>query len=371
MSIGTTIKKLRIARKLTQEELASHLGITSKAVSQWECNRTSPDISQIPVLCNFFQISADQLLNINLPKFEEEKQSILHQYYELLRKGYLKEGWELLQEGISKFPNDFSIMMHLSICGNRICELSEFAPKEIDSIRQQCAEYCKRILDGCTDDFIRHVAISNLCTYYADRGEIHKAEELAGKMPIMVMSQDFLFANIYKGSRANEANQRLKSNLLQFLIKRFDINCKLDSDDNIYSLKEISVLREKKIALLELLFENRDFGFYSGGLSDFYEESARYYASIGNSERALEDLEKAVRFAIDFITFMQRETYIHTSLFLKGMIEESQNVSLNSGANQAALILKYMDQEEYDIVRQTEKFQSLSEELEPYIKIIL
>ena len=46
MSIGTTIKKLRIARKLTQEELASHLGITSKAVSQWECDRTSPDISQ-------------------------------------------------------------------------------------------------------------------------------------------------------------------------------------------------------------------------------------------------------------------------------------------------------------------------------------
>lgn len=61
MSIGATIKQLRIARKSTQEELASHLGITSKAVSQCECDRTSPDISQIPALCNFFQISADQL----------------------------------------------------------------------------------------------------------------------------------------------------------------------------------------------------------------------------------------------------------------------------------------------------------------------
>ena len=83
MSIGTTIKNLRLARKLTQEELASQLGITSKAVSQWECDRTSPDISQIPALCRFFQISADQLLNINLRKSEEEKQKIIHRYYDL------------------------------------------------------------------------------------------------------------------------------------------------------------------------------------------------------------------------------------------------------------------------------------------------
>ena len=365
MSIGTTIKKLRIARKLTQEELASHLGITSKAVSQWECNRTSPDISQIPALCNFFQISADQLLKINLPQNEEEKQNILHRYYELFRKGYLKEAWELLQEGVSKFPNDFSIMMHLSICGNRLCDFLKLTPKEIDLIRRQCAEYCKRILDGCTDDFIRNVAISNLCAYYAEKGEHQKAEELAGKMPIMIMSQEFIFANIYTGSKANEANQRLKSILLQFLIKR------LDSDKNLYSSEEINILREKKIALVELLFENGDFGFYSGGLSDFYEESARYYASIKNSERALEYLEKATCSAIYFIMLMQKETFTHTSLFLKGMVEKSQNVSLNGGANQAAVILKNMEQEEYDIIRKTDKFQSLSEELKRYIKINL
>jgi len=166
MSIGATIKKLRTARKITQEELASSLGITSKAVSQWECDRTSPDISQIPALCNFFQISADKLLGINLPKSEEEKQDILHRYYELSRKGCLREGWELLQEGIAKFPNDFSIMIHLSICGDRLCKASECTREEKESIRNQCAVYCKRILDGCTDDFIRHSAVSILCSYF-------------------------------------------------------------------------------------------------------------------------------------------------------------------------------------------------------------
>ena len=47
MSIGSTIKKLRRERDMTQEQLAEYLGITANAVSQWECDRTAPDISQV------------------------------------------------------------------------------------------------------------------------------------------------------------------------------------------------------------------------------------------------------------------------------------------------------------------------------------
>ncbi len=38
MSIGTTIKKLRRERDMTQEQLADFLGITANSVSQWECD---------------------------------------------------------------------------------------------------------------------------------------------------------------------------------------------------------------------------------------------------------------------------------------------------------------------------------------------
>lgn len=37
MSIGTTIKRLRREKDITQEQLAEYLGITSRAISQWEC----------------------------------------------------------------------------------------------------------------------------------------------------------------------------------------------------------------------------------------------------------------------------------------------------------------------------------------------
>ena len=68
MSIGTTIKKLRRDRNITQEQLAELLGVSTNAVSQWECDKTAPDISHLPVLANIFEVSADVLLEIDIAK---------------------------------------------------------------------------------------------------------------------------------------------------------------------------------------------------------------------------------------------------------------------------------------------------------------
>ena len=68
MSIGSTIKRLRREKNITQEQLAEYLGITSRAISQWECDRTAPDISQLPALCHIFDVSSDVLLGIDIEK---------------------------------------------------------------------------------------------------------------------------------------------------------------------------------------------------------------------------------------------------------------------------------------------------------------
>ena len=66
MSIGATIKKLRRDKNITQEQLAEMLGISTNAVSQWECDKTAPDISHLPILANIFEVSADVLLEIDI-----------------------------------------------------------------------------------------------------------------------------------------------------------------------------------------------------------------------------------------------------------------------------------------------------------------
>jgi len=62
VTIGSRISKFRKAKGLTQEELASRLGVSSQAVSKWENDASCPDISLLPQLCQVLGITSDELL---------------------------------------------------------------------------------------------------------------------------------------------------------------------------------------------------------------------------------------------------------------------------------------------------------------------
>ncbi len=61
-TLGERIKYHRKRLGLTQEELARRMGVTAQAVSKWENNLSSPDISILPELAEVFDISLDELL---------------------------------------------------------------------------------------------------------------------------------------------------------------------------------------------------------------------------------------------------------------------------------------------------------------------
>ena len=60
---GTTIRKLREARNLTQAELAGQIGVSSKTVSKWETAKGLPDISLLQPLAQALGISVIELMN--------------------------------------------------------------------------------------------------------------------------------------------------------------------------------------------------------------------------------------------------------------------------------------------------------------------
>ena len=60
---GAVIKRLREARKMTQEELAGRIFVSSKAVSKWETGQGFPDISLLEPLAGALGISVIELLS--------------------------------------------------------------------------------------------------------------------------------------------------------------------------------------------------------------------------------------------------------------------------------------------------------------------
>ena len=67
MKIGENIRTLRKARGFTQEQLADMLGISFQAVSKWENNANTPDISLLPGIARAFGTSIDQLFSEGTP----------------------------------------------------------------------------------------------------------------------------------------------------------------------------------------------------------------------------------------------------------------------------------------------------------------
>ncbi|MBQ9767177.1 MAG: helix-turn-helix transcriptional regulator [Lachnospiraceae bacterium] len=57
---ATTLQSLRKKRGVTQEQLATHLGVSPQAVSKWE-NGSYPDGDLLPRLADYFEVSIDYL----------------------------------------------------------------------------------------------------------------------------------------------------------------------------------------------------------------------------------------------------------------------------------------------------------------------
>ncbi len=58
----------RKQRGLSQEELAAQIGVSRQAVSKWERAEASPDTDNLIQLAKIYQVTLDELLNIDPPE---------------------------------------------------------------------------------------------------------------------------------------------------------------------------------------------------------------------------------------------------------------------------------------------------------------
>lgn len=62
MNLGENIRNLRKEKNLSQEQLAQMLNVSRQAISKWESNKAYPDIDNLILLKNIFNVSLDDLV---------------------------------------------------------------------------------------------------------------------------------------------------------------------------------------------------------------------------------------------------------------------------------------------------------------------
>lgn len=92
--IADRIKDLREKKKMTQSDLAKHLGITRSSVNAWEMGISVPSTQYIVELAHTFNVSTDYLLcvdnsaTVSVSGLSEEDVQLLYQIINHLKSKY-------------------------------------------------------------------------------------------------------------------------------------------------------------------------------------------------------------------------------------------------------------------------------------------
>ena len=74
------LKRLRLEKNLTQEHLASILGVSVQSVSRWECGNTLPDVMLLPVIARLYGVTVDDLYRTDAKGYSCYAQRLLAVY---------------------------------------------------------------------------------------------------------------------------------------------------------------------------------------------------------------------------------------------------------------------------------------------------
>lgn len=181
LNIGINIKRLRLAKGLTQEQLAGLLAISTAAVSKWEAKNTYPDITMLFPLAEIFGVTVDELLGYDEVKAKADVDKILAEYQRLYVEGRFAEGRELITNARKKYPHNFRLMNKYmwdragGSAGNDAATLLKN--------KDELSQICDCILDGCMQDDLRAEAMNMKAKLLHAAGDTDAALELLSKLP--------------------------------------------------------------------------------------------------------------------------------------------------------------------------------------------
>ena len=309
-SMGEIIAKKRKEAGMTQAELAEYIGISKPAVSKWESGYSLPDISLLPVLASFFDISIDELMGYQ-PQMNERNIDAIYEKF-------VKSLSELSADTV--FTECRSYISKYYFCWQLILKISQFMynhytmSTDPQEILNEIIKYTKRIYEHCDDSIItKEAKYLNVCCLI-NLNEFDNAQKLLEELIEPVANVPVLLAFIYnKQGRKSDAQKIITAFVeqnLQLIFSAIPSAC-------IYANgTDSEICIEKYSAFMEIFEAEKN---YPDHLLRFYYALSIMYCNIKNKEMALEYLCKFITLLENKIPF-NKKTKLNNDQFSNKMI---------------------------------------------------
>ena len=152
INIGKNIKRLRLAKNITQEQLSEAMNVSCAAVSKWERGDTYPDITLLQPLAYYFGVSLDELMGYDHEEIQARIDEVIENYRNSWNSDYVRSR-EIIVDAYRNYPNDYRVMHYYmwDIAGH----MADNDPNVLLEHKDEFRMICDKILDGCTDESIR------------------------------------------------------------------------------------------------------------------------------------------------------------------------------------------------------------------------
>ncbi len=200
--LSENLKRYRILKNLTQEDVADYLSVTPQSVSKWERGESYPDITFLPALANIFETSIDILIGMDTIRAEETRYNIHKTANEFQRAGDYRAAEKVYRDALLIYPNKPGMILGLA----GVLALQGNSEEAIDLI--------ERGLPISINEKQKATHRAALCFLYLKCGETKKANALAAALPHTRESREFIQPLISKGLEDDEIHSYIRTILL-------------------------------------------------------------------------------------------------------------------------------------------------------------
>jgi transcriptional regulator with XRE-family HTH domain len=294
INLASVIAAKRREKGITQEELAEHIGVSKASVSKWETGQSYPDITLLPQLAAYFDMSIDCLVGYT-PQMDEDD---INKLYRRLASDFSEKPFEdvVAECGIitKRYYSCYPLLLKISLLYINHASLTPDRERG-EQILMATVQLCERVKMNSNNARLIRNAVSYQAMCYLFLGNGEAALELLGESPRLDMQDGMLIAQAFQIlGNVDKAQEILQIDLYQSLMATFhSLMVILQNNLNDLDIAEAVYLRAEGLAKLfnmHRLSPNTTAMLYTLG--------AQIYQMGGSPEKAIELLSRYVDICI-------------------------------------------------------------------------